>query len=81
MADITPLDRITEILASGSRSELARLLDVHRSTVSGWDNPERRAKGMRGTIPEKYVRAVVRIAAAKGVPVAIQDLFPEPKKS
>lgn len=73
---ITPLEKITQSLARGSRSELARILGVHRSTVSGWDNPERRAKGMCGTIPEKYAATVLEVAAKKGVTLGVQDLVP-----
>ncbi len=72
---MTPLEKITKELAKGSRSELARILGVHRSTVSGWNNPERRAKGMCGTVPEKYVATVLQVAAARGVTLGVQDLL------
>lgn len=71
----TPLDAITDVLADGNRSELARLLGIERSTVSGWANPERRARGMCGTVPEKYIPSVLDIAKTRGVFDQVRELI------
>ncbi|WP_406649020.1 hypothetical protein [Rhizobium acaciae] len=75
MTPKTPLDTITDLLASGNRSELARLLNVERSTVSGWANPKRRARGMCGTIPEKYIPGILEIAGSRDVLPEIRNLL------
>jgi hypothetical protein len=71
----TPLDAITDVLANGNRSELARLLSVQRSTVSGWANPARRARGRCGTVPEKYIPAVLDLAKSRGVLDSVRNLI------
>jgi predicted transcriptional regulator len=69
------LDEITQILFDGNRSELARALNVHRSTISGWANPSRRARGMCGTVPEKYLPVVLDIANTRGVSARVCELI------
>lgn len=72
----TPLQNVINKLAGGRRSRLAEMLGIHRSTISGWDNPERRSDGMVGTIPDRYIAKIRQIAEERGVEINIGDLFP-----
>ncbi|MER8394039.1 hypothetical protein NKH10_19305 [Mesorhizobium sp. M1340] len=72
----SPLQYVTDLFANGRRAELARLLDVSRSTVSGWDNEARRTDGMAGTIPGQYVHKLLKIAAQRGITVDFSKIFP-----
>lgn len=63
----TPLDQVVEVIAKGKRCELARLLDLNRSTITGWDNPQRRAKNMCGCIPVEYFPKIRALYAARGL--------------
>jgi transcriptional regulator with XRE-family HTH domain len=50
-------------LTGGNKSKLAAKLGVDRSTVAGWENPQRRKKGLCGVIPEKYLMQVSELLA------------------
>ncbi|TIX03576.1 MAG: helix-turn-helix domain-containing protein [Mesorhizobium sp.] len=71
------LQYVTELFANGKRAELARLLGVSRSTVTGWDNLERRPDGMGGTIPAAYVPKLLKIAAERAITLDLSKLFPD----
>jgi hypothetical protein len=73
--DVSPLQIVIDAIADGKPAKLARLLGVHRSTVSGWKNSQRRAKGMCGTIPQKYLANVMKIARSQGVSLPIDLLI------
>lgn len=75
MADLQ-LDKIAKIIAGGKRSRLAVILGISRATVSGWAIPGRRARGMCGTIPEKYWPAILAEAQAQGVEIKVSDMVP-----
>lgn len=70
------LELVADLLTDGNRSELARLLGVHRSTVAGWENPERRAFGMCGYIPERYIPTVLRLLRERGSEIDPRCLYP-----
>ncbi|WP_172373316.1 hypothetical protein [Mesorhizobium sp. NZP2234] len=72
----SPLQFVTDLFANGRRAELARLLGVNRSTITGWDNAERRPDGMGGTIPAAYVPKLLKIAAQRGITLDLSKLFP-----
>ncbi|RUU99441.1 MAG: hypothetical protein EOS70_27815 [Mesorhizobium sp.] len=72
----SPLQYVTELFAEGKRAELARLLGVSRSTVTGWDNLERRPDGMGGTIPAAYMSKLLKIAAQRGIKLDFSKIFP-----
>lgn len=72
----TPLDLAVRLLANGSRAEFARLLGVNRSTVTGWDIAERRPDGLCGTIPLRYIAAVMDLAETRGVALDPAALHP-----
>lgn len=72
----TPLDQVVTEIAKGKRSELARLLEVNRSTVTGWDNPQRRKKNMSGCIPVEYFPKIRAIYAARGLIFDPSDHLP-----
>jgi hypothetical protein len=73
----TPLDMAVRLLADGSRAEFARLLNVNRSTVTGWANPRRRAEGLCGVIPQQYVRRVLALAKARKINLKPAALHPQ----
>lgn len=72
----SPLQYVTDLIAGGSRSELARILEIHRSTVTGWDNPKRRARGMSGTIPDEYIPKIRQFAEVHGIKINLGALYP-----
>lgn len=76
----TPLQYVTDELANGRRAELARLLGLSRSTITGWNNPQRRACGMVGTVPLDYVPKLQAIAAAAGKSLDLARLMPQAQR-
>lgn len=57
------VEHAAEVLCNGNKAKLAQILCVHRSTVAGWENPERRKKGLCGVIPEQYLPKVFQLIA------------------
>lgn len=80
---MTPLDIVLSTISGGKPAALAKLLNVHRSTVSGWKNTGRRPRDMSGTVPQKYIPAILAEAERQGKTIAASSLIPcsQPKKS
>lgn len=57
----------------GGQTKVAKALGIPRpSTVGSWIE--------RGTIPQRWLKAVVALAQAEGVEVTLDDVVPDPKR-
>lgn len=57
----------------GTASEIARILDLDKSTISRWANPLD-AKGTRGYVPRKYWKDLLNVAKQRRIKLTIHDL-------
>lgn len=72
---MSPLETVASKLTNGNEAELARLLELSRSTVNCWKNATRRGKYLAGSIPAKYHPQIFEIAKARGVKILPSDLI------
>jgi DNA invertase Pin-like site-specific DNA recombinase len=57
----------------GTASEIARVLDLDKSTVSRWANPLD-PKGTRGYVPRKYWKDLLNVARQRRIALTVNDL-------
>ena len=57
----------------GTSAEVARILDLDKSTISRWTNPAD-PKGTRGHVPRKYWGELLRVAKQRKLSLTINDL-------
>ena len=70
-----PTQAETVLAKFGGACRLAKLLGCSDSTVFRWTYP-RANGGTDGIVPGKALRKVLAIAAARGVVITAQDLYP-----
>ncbi|WP_156771445.1 hypothetical protein [Labrys sp. WJW] len=78
-AEKKPLEMVVKKLTNGNYRAFAQGIGVSPSTVSCWNNPERRADGLVGTIPMKHHAKVFDLADRLGIPFSYDDLLGKPK--
>ncbi len=61
----------------GGPTQLANALGLSPSTVYRWNYPKSK-KGSDGIIPTSQLRRVLEAAAARGIVVTAEDLYPKP---
>lgn len=57
----------------GTASEIARILDLDKSTVSRWANPIDE-KGTKGYVPRKYWKDLLNVAKQRRIKLSLNDL-------
>jgi hypothetical protein len=72
---INPLDSVVKKIAGGRYAELARMLEVSRSTVSCWRSTDRRRPEMIGVIPQRYHAKIIDLAREMGRELTAEDLI------
>jgi transposase len=68
-----PLPANILIARFGTASEIARILDLDKSTISRWANPLD-PKGTKGYVPRKYWPDLLRVAKQRRIKLTIHDL-------
>jgi len=58
----------------GGCRQVARILDIHPSTISRWMTPTN-AKGTGGRIPQKYWSKLLNYSRGTGLDIQTADLF------
>ncbi|WP_288076440.1 carph-isopro domain-containing protein [Pseudomonas sp.] len=58
----------------GGCRKVARMLDIHPSTISRWMTPVIN-RGTGGRIPQKYWAQIMAHSKATGIDIATSDLF------
>lgn len=58
----------------GSQADIARILDINRSSVSRWTKPKDRG-GRGGLVPAEYQQPLLDYARRNGLPLTEADFF------